>query len=738
MINNFLKILFIVAVLTLKCSVCNFAQEIDHWETLVMSNDIWKYFIGNVEPPSNWAATEFDDSSWLNGKGGIGYGDGDDSTVISPAGSVYMRIKFNVYDADAVGAAILFVDFDDGFVAYLNDHEIARENIGTPGVRPSHDEYAILTSYEAQMLSGGLPARFVINYDTLLKYLRTGENVLALQVHNCNSTSSDLSSTTFLIFGIKSEERLYRPAPSWFIEPKNDLTHLPIIVIDTKNQEIPDEPKIIVNLKVINNGPGTMNSWLQPGTDFDGQASIEIHGQSTQMFPKKSYSIELKDYQGNDISVPLLGMPAEEDWILHAHYTDKTMIRYALTLHLGSKMGSWQPRFRYCVVYLNGEYNGVYLLIEKIKRDKERLDISRLRREDVAGDEVTGGYILKVDKIGGLTSNDYFVSYPYIIYPNSRNYKFTYVYPKSDSIVYEQREYIKKYITDFQNVLNDKDFKDPFTGYKKYIDPSSFIDFQIIQELTNNVDGYRFSTFFYKKKDTQGGKLYAGPLWDFDLCYGNVNYSDYNLSTSGWLYPHCGPTDAYTMHWWKRLMEDPDYVRNFIMRWNELRKTYFSTENIMQFIDSIVLYLGPEIDRNYQKWPILGKYVWPNYFIGKTYEEEINYLKQWINDRLTWMDAQTGLNSSLYNDAFDSEFIAYPNPFDEKIKLIFSTRSTLPVSMEIYDFMGRMCLNDKIIPEYSGIQQIEKDFSELNNGVYIIILKQSNRIIGKRIVIKRL
>jgi len=703
-----------------------------------MSNDIWKYFIGNVEPPSNWASVGFDDSQWLAGKGGIGYGDGDDSTVISPSASVYMRIKFNVSDINAVGSAILFVDFDDGFVAYLNDHEIARENIGTPGVRPKHDEYATLTSYEAQMPSGGLPARFLINNDTLFRYLKTGENVLALQVHNCNATSSDLSSTTFLIFGIKTSDRFYRPTPAWFKEPLNDFSHLPVIVIDTKNQQIPNEPKIIVNLKVVNNGPGILNSWLQPGTDFDGQAGIEIRGQSTQMFPKKSYSIELKDNQGNDISVPLLGMPAEEDWVLHAHYTDKTMIRYALTLYLGGKLGSWQPRFRYCVVYLNGEYNGIYLLMESIKRDKNRVNISRLRKEDVTGDEVTGGYILKVDKLGGLTSNDYFISYPEIIYPNSRNYYFTYVYPKSDSIVSAQREYIKKYITDFQNVLNSKDFKNPVSGYRKYIDPSSFIDYQIIQELTNNVDGYRFSTFFYKKKDSQGGKLYAGPLWDFDLCFGNVNYSDYNLSTSGWLYPHYGITDKYTMHWWARLMEDPEYVRSFIIRWNELRKSCFSTEKIMQFIDSITLYLGPEIEKNYQRWPILGKYVWPNYFVGKTYEEEINFLKQWINDRLIWMDAQTGLNSSLYEGAFDSEFLAYPNPFDEKIKLVFSTRSTLPVTIEIYDFMGRKCLNDILRPDHSGIQQIERNLSVLNNGMYIIILRQGERIIGKRIVIKRL
>ncbi|MGQ9621688.1 MAG: CotH kinase family protein, partial [Bacteroidales bacterium] len=653
-----------------------------------MSDDIWKYFIGTVEPPLKWADMDFDDSGWLSGKGGLGYGDGDDSTVISPAGSVYMRIKFTVHNLNAIAEAILCVDFDDGFVAYLNGHEIARENIGTPGIRPQYNEYAILNTYEARMPAGGNPLKYYLSNSTLFNYLQAGDNILALQVHNCNETSSDLSSTTFLIFGIKNDQKLYRATPVWFIEPRHELTHLPVVVIDTKNQTIPDEPKIIVNLKIVNNGPDQLNSWYQPGTDFEGQAGIEIRGKSSQMFSKKSYAIELKDASGNDISLPLLGMPSEEDWVLHAHYTDKTMIRNALTFYLGSKLGGWQPRFRYCVVYLNGQYNGIYLLMENIKRDKERLDISRLNSNDISGDELTGGYIIKIDKLGGLTTNDYFTSYPNIKFPNTRNYKFIYVYPKPDSIASQQKEYIKKFVTEFENTLNGDDFRDPYTGYRKFIDQASFIDFQIIQELTNNVDGYRYSTYFYKKKETKGGKLYAGPLWDFDLCYGNVNYSDFNLSTSGWLYSHYGISEVYPMHWWARLMEDPGYARMFIFRWRELRKTHFSSINIMNFIDSISGYLGTEIERNYNRWPILGKYVWPNYFVGQTYAEEINYLKEWINGRLAWIDMETNTDSNLFIETIESKFIIFPNPFVDKIAIIFLLNSTLPVNIEIFDISG--------------------------------------------------
>lgn len=702
-----------------------------------MSYDVWKYFPGTTEPPSGWTDLNFDDSGWFSGKGGIGYGDGDDSTVISPMTSVYMRIKFQVTNKDIISYGVLHVDFDDGFVAYLNGHEIARENIGVPGTRPSHDEFATLSTYEAQMPSGGLPAQFVINDGTIRDLLNQGENVLALQVHNCSATSSDLSSTTFFSVGIETAGTYYRPVPAWFKNPLNDFSRLPVVSIDTKGQQIPDEPKIIVRIKVIDNGLSKMNFWYDPGTDYEGPAAIEIRGQSSQMFPKKSYAFEIRGVSGQDSSASLLGMPKEEDWILHAHYSDKTMIRNALTFYLGSSMElSWQPRFRYCTVYLNGQYQGIYLLMENIKRGKNRVDISKLKHDDISEIDITGGYILKVDKTGGLSSSEYFVSYPAITYPNSRNYNFTYVYPKPDSLVARQREYIRKYITDFENALNGNDFKTSESGYRKYIDVPSFIDFQIIQELTNNVDGYRFSTYFYKKKITEGGLLYAGPLWDFDLCYGNVNYSDINLSTSGWLYPNYGPTEGYPMHWWARLMGDQDYARRFVVRWNYLRNKSFTNNNIMHFIDSITSYLGDEVDRNYQRWPILGKYVWPNYFVGTTYQQEIDYLKNWINARLESMDLATSVSPDFFDITFDKEIDAFPNPVTDKLTVVFAVRSAMPVTMELFDVTGRKFIKEMILPDKTGLQITEKDLSMLKTGIYILMLRQNERMIGKKMIIK--
>ena len=434
-----------------------------------------------------------------------------------------------------------------------------------------------------------------------------------------------------------------QPSSDW----ENLYSDLPVVVIDTRGEEIPDDPKITSWFKIIENGKGIKNNWKQNGTDYDGYAGIELRGQSSQMFPKTSFTIELRKENGADTSAALLGMPAGEDWVLYAPYSDKTLLRNSITYYLGNLMGSWQPHYRFCELYLNGEYYGIYALTESIKRDVSRVDISKLKPDEVSGDDLTGGYIIKADKTDGLGSDEYFTITTETQYQNSGNYEFTYVYPKYDVLVAEQKEYIKKFLTNAQNALNGDDFSDLPDGFRKYFDARSFVDFQIIQELTNNVDGYKFSTFFYKDKDSKGGKLHAGPLWDFDLCYGNEDYTDFNLQTDTWLYPKFADFFGGRLHWWARMMEDLSYRSLFMNRWKELRRGPFRTDSVMLFIDNTIDSLGDAVARNFEKWPVIGEYVWPNYFIGQTYEEEIDYLKDWITDRMNWMDANVMLAENV-------------------------------------------------------------------------------------------
>ena len=196
-ITGLLAIYFFAGTLTLAN-----AQNINHWEMVVAANDTWQYFPGTSEPPSTWNSTNFNSTSWLTGPGGIGYGDGDDGTILSAVPSVYLRTNFTLTDTSAISWAILHVDYDDAFIAYLNGHEIARANIGTIGVKPFYNTYSI-TDREAKVYTGGIPERFIIQKDTLKKYIIQGANVLAIEVHNSSPTSSDLSSITYFSVGIK-------------------------------------------------------------------------------------------------------------------------------------------------------------------------------------------------------------------------------------------------------------------------------------------------------------------------------------------------------------------------------------------------------------------------------------------------------------------------------------------------------------------------------------------------------
>jgi len=706
------------------------AQNVNHWEMVVAAGDTWQYFPGYSEPPVAWANTDFNAGSWSSGPGGFGYGDYDDGTAISSVPSVYLRINFNLIDTSNVSWAILHVDYDDAFVAYFNGHEIARANIGTFGIRPGYNSYSIV-DHEARMYSGGKPERFIIPKDTIKKYMIQGANVLALQIHNANATSSDLSSNVFFTVGIKDASSSYRAVPAWFDDPNGPRSNLPLVIIDTKGQTIPNEPKITASLKVIDNGPGQLNGFLDDATDYEGNMGIEIRGQSSQMFPKQGYGIELWTEAGADTSASLLGMPADEDWVLAANYSDKTMLRNAITYELGQKMGRWQPRFKYCEVYMNGSYHGVYMLIEKIKRGVDRVDINKLKPDEISGDNLTGGYIVKVDKLDGTTANEYFYSHPAVSYPNTSDYAFTYVIPKYDEIVPSQISYLQNYLITLQNTLNGSSFKDPDIGFRKYLDINSFVDFQIINEFVNNVDGYRFSTFFYKEKDSDGGKLFAGPLWDFDLCYGNVDYDPKCLATNQWLYTRYGTRGNWSMHWWFRLMEDPDYNRAFAARWKTLRAGPFSTDSIMADLDDHVQNMGEAINRNFVRWPILGQDIWPNYFVGATYQEEVNYLKTWITNRLNWMDGNVSLSSGEFTSGFQGYYVSvYPNPVKDQLNILLTTKDINRIDFEIVDLLGKTVFTDNYSPVSDGIQAIQFTIPDVAPGYYILKIMQKHQVIG--------
>ncbi|MBT7481277.1 MAG: CotH kinase family protein [Flavobacteriales bacterium] len=608
-----------------------FSQSINHWETAVFDNDIWKYLEGTSEPDTNWRTLNFNDASWLQGQGGVGYGDGDDSTVISSVTSLYLRKTFNIVDTADIITAVLNVDYDDAFVAYLNNVEIARANIGTVGDHPLYNQGSS-SLHEAQMYQGGSPDQFIINTQVLKDNILPGSNILSVQVHNDNISSSDLTGRIFLSFGIANTTTNYSPTPSWFIPPFT-TSNLPIVVINTNGQTIVDDPRIVCDMGIIDNGFGVMNSISDPFNDYNGKISIEYRGSSSQSFPKKPYALETQDSIGNNNNVSLLGMPVENDWILYAPYSDKSLMRNFLTFDLGRKMGSYSPRTVYCELVIDGDYKGIYVLMEKIKRDNDRVDIAKLDSNDVAGDSLTGGYIIKVDKYTGIGGLDWLSDFPNI---GGGDLHIQYHYPQATALQPQQMDYIEHFMDSFEYALAGPNFTDSLIGYSKYIDVNSFIDLYIINELSKNIDGYRLSTYMYKDRDDNGGKLIMGPFWDYNLAFGNADYCDGGI-TSGWeVNTGCGDNNPF---WFERLLDDTTYQNKLKCRWEYLRERSFHQDSIFNFIDSMAFYLDDAQQRNFQKWDILGNYVWPNYYVGNTYQDELQFFRTWIGGRLMWIDS---------------------------------------------------------------------------------------------------
>jgi subtilisin-like proprotein convertase family protein len=262
-----------------------------------------------------------------------------------------------------------------------------------------------------------------------------------------------------------------------------DSSDIPIVVINTGGVPIPDEPKIHGMMGIIWHGPGNINYITDPFNAWYGHIGIEMRGSSSQLFPKKPYGFETRDEFGNNMNVQLLGMPIENDWVLIPNYSDKSLMRNSFTYDLARSMGYWAPRSRFCEVVVNGEYAGVYALMEKIKRDDDRVDILPMTNADISGDALTGGYIIKIDKWTGSNNDGWESSFLPMAHPDNQKINFLYHYPAPDSIVPAQKNYIQSFILQFESTLWGPQFNDPVNGYYQYIDMNSFIDFFIINEL---------------------------------------------------------------------------------------------------------------------------------------------------------------------------------------------------------------------------------------------------------------
>ncbi len=724
-------LLFYITSLLLVSQV--FAQ-INHWEAVVNASNNWKYSIGTSEPPIDWINLAFNDSGWLEGPGGFGYGDNDDGTgVATTVSTIYLRKKFTIQSLAEIEQAVLLADYDDGFVAYLNGKEISRAGIS--GIRPTYNQYAEI-DHEATLYQNLYPMEQIILKAGLADWIIEGENILCVQVHNLNATSSDLSSNFFLNVGLNINNTRYQPIQSWFIAPvAYNSSNLPLVILDTKGIDIPDEPKLIAQMGIIDNGPGMMNSINDPFTGYHGNIAIEVRGSSSQMFPKKQYAIELKSALLEDTSAIILGMPSEEDWILQGPYSDKSLIRNVLIYKLANDLGWYAPRTVLCEVFLNGQYKGVYFMTEKIKRDSGRVNINDLNPDENFGDDLTGGYIVKIDKFDGATIGLGWDSpYPAVAPGATGVIHFQYHYPEEDVITPAQGNYIRNYVTSFETALRASYYRDPNKGYRNYINVDSFIDFAICNEITKNVDGYRLSTFLHKDKDSKDGKLYMGPIWDFNLGFGNADYCNAWLTTDwAWDFNNiCGP---HTPFWWAKFLKDPDYLQQFKERWTNVRQNVLSNETVLGHIDSLASVLEEPQKRNFAQWPILNQYVWPNSYVGGTYANEIGFLKSWITSRFDWLDRNIGNMQVVTGiDEFESKDITiYPNPSNGIINIRYHQTSGSGLQVEIVDNLGRLRYKERILSQ-SSENSVDLE-TRLQPGIYLLRLMDENRFLHTQTIV---
>ena len=508
-------------------------------------------------------------------------------------------------------------------------------------------------------------------------------------------------------------------------------SNLPLILIDTGGNQIKDDPKINAAMGIIWNGAGNTNAPTDAFNDYNGKIGIEYRGSSSQGFPKKSYGLELKNDLGEDIDAALLGMPAEEDWILYGPYSDKTLIRNVLIFTLDAALGHYSPRCRFVELFLNNQYQGVYVLMEKIKRDNVRLDLAKLNPEELTGEDLTGGYIIKVDKTTGSGGSGWYSEY--LSAANRRTF-FQYEYPKFDEIQPAQKNYIEDYIDLFEKALHDQNF-DGTNGFRQLADEDSFIDYMIMNELSKNVDGYRLSTYLHKDKN---GKLKLGPIWDFNLAFGNANY--YNgESTSGFQFEaNLGNDDWQNPFWWEILFEDNTFRRKLKDRWSSLRENQLSDQRITTVVDSLTNLLADAQGRNFQKWPVLSTWVWPNAYVGNSYSAEISWLKSWINNRLNWLDTNIeGLYVGSPELAQNQEVQVFPNPFRNELHLDLSASLRGNLSWMIYTMQGAKVAENTLEPGSGQVTISDARLRAFPPGVYFIRVMQDGRVLLNQKLVKQ-
>lgn len=469
-------------------------------------------------------------------------------------------------------------------------------------------------------------------------------------------------------------------------------SNLPIFIITTdvdpdtgQPAEIPDDPKVWGSLKIIYHTDGSRNYMTDQNTpeflNYDGRLKIETRGSSSQMLEKKQYGWTTYDAAGAKQNVSLLGMPSENDWILNGLAFDASLMRDYINYNMARALGQYASRTQYCEVVINGDYRGLYVLQEKIKDDSKRVNIEEITEDDISGVNLTGGYITKADKTTGGDP----VAWTMDSYNGWTD--FIHELPKPAEVTTEQNDYIHSQFTSLES-LTAADNDNAGTGYPSIIDVPTFIDFMVMNEFSANVDAYQISTFFHKDR---GGKLRAGPVWDFNLSLGHDEFGERSV-TDQWQFDNGDNTGA---KFWKDLFDNDTYKCYFAKRWSQVTSfgQPLNYDSLEDFIDATVMVIEEASEREQLRWGTV-----PNL------DGEVDYIKDFIADRIEWINANigtftacsnvevpslviSGINynpgeSSEFPESDDQEFIEITNTGSEAVDLTGIYLSELGVSYQ--------------------------------------------------------
>jgi spore coat protein CotH len=445
--------------------------------------------------------------------------------------------------------------------------------------------YDINLEISGQSIKGRIPFNVAVT-NLIATFENSGSSAIISDVNQVSGTTVN-NFTNLVTYTVKTTDG----RESAYEVDVTKFTGLPIVYINTNGVAITSKDDEI---------PGTLT--IDGGRNYPmlDKAAMEIRGRGNStwwLHPKKPYQLKFES------KTEMLGMPKDKKWIFLAEYSDKTMLRNVAAFEMGylSRL-EWTPKSAFSEIYVNNEYQGTYNISQKVEESSNRVVLG------------STGYLLEIDQLERLDPGDvYFRTNDFLI--NIKEPELT--------INSNEYNYVKDLLNEFENVLKSDQFKDPNIGYAKYIDVDSFIDWYLINEIAKNQDSKDFSSIFLNVMP--GGKIKMGPIWDFDLAFGNVNYSDATNPTGFWVKDH---------KWYARLFQDPLFVARV-----KLRFIYFKERQnlILDKIDTYANYLKWAQEENDKKWNTIGVYVWPNHLVLGTYEAEVNQLKTWYSQRMNWL-----------------------------------------------------------------------------------------------------